>query len=152
MRWLIDRLKARTLRRVGDSNERGAVLVFVAVGLVMFMGFAAFTVDFGRIYSERRELQNGADAAALAVAFDCASGDCGASMATAETYADANASDDLASVDELDIDLNQQRVQVRAITEDPGGDNFFDMTFARVIGFDGLTVSAEATVAWGAPK
>ena len=155
MRGLIQRFDTWTSDRTGSADERGAVLVLVAVGMVMLMGLTAFTVDFGRIYSERRELQNGADAAALAVAQDCAFGDCGSSAErynTAEEYADANASDDLAWVENIDLDLGAQQVTVYNATEDPGGDNFFDMTFAKVIGFDGLTVRADATVAWGAPK
>jgi hypothetical protein len=155
MRRLTDRFDTWTSNRADVRDERGAVLVFVAVGLVMLMGFVAFTVDFGRIYSERRELQNGADAAALAVAQDCAFGNCDGGYdpyPVAEQYADANASDGLASVDDVDLDLGAQQVMVHAITEDPGGDNFFDMTFAKVVGYDGLTVAADATVAWGAPK
>ncbi|MCL1594165.1 MAG: Tad domain-containing protein [Actinomycetia bacterium] len=150
------RMKVRISRLLPDRadkrGESGAVLVFVAISIVMLFGFTAFAIDFGRIYSERRELQNGADAAALAVAFDCASGDCGASNATAETYADGNASDGRAAVDALDIDLDEQRVHVRAITEDSGGDNNFDMIFAQIVGYDGLTVGADATVIWGPLK
>jgi hypothetical protein len=155
MRWLVERVKNLSLSGNSDDNESGAVAVFVAVTIIMMFGFVAMSVDFGRIYSERRELQNGADAAALAVAQDCAFGTCDGAYdpyTVAEQYADANASDGLASVDDIDLDLAAQQVMVHDITEDPGGDNFFDMTFAKVIGFDGLTVSADATVAWGAPK
>ena len=148
-------LKSPALSRLHLRDESGVVAVFVAVGLVMLLGFAALTIDFGRIYSERRELQNGADAAALAVAQDCAFGDCGSSADrynTAEEYVDANASDGLAWVENIDLDLGAQQVTVYNVTEDPGGDHFFDMTFAKVVGYDGLTVGADATVAWGAPK
>ena len=58
-------------------------------------------IDVGALYAERRQLQNGADAAALAVAEDCAEGDCLDEMATAKTYADSNAKDDAANVDEV---------------------------------------------------
>jgi Flp pilus assembly protein TadG len=146
MSWLSNKL--------GFRDERGAVLAFFAVTLVMLLGFTAFTIDFGRIYSERRELQNGADAAALAIATDCAFGDCGSSIEqynTAEQYADANASDDRAWVDDVTVDLGAQTVRVHASTEESDGDNNFDMMFAQVIGFDDFTVGAEATVAWGAP-
>ncbi len=40
----------------------------------VLLGCAALTVDVGQLYSERRQLQNGADAAALALAKVCASG------------------------------------------------------------------------------
>ena len=144
----------RVSRKLGFRSERGAVLAFFAVAIVMLVGFTAFTIDYGRIYLERRELQSGADAAALAVATDCALGDCGSSIEqhdTAEQYADANASDNRAWADDVTVDLGAQTVRVHASTEDSSGDNNFDMMFAQVIGYDGFTVGAEATVAWGAP-
>jgi Flp pilus assembly protein TadG len=132
--------------------EHGAVLVFVAIGLVALIGFMAFAVDFGRIYNERRQLQSGADAAALAIAADCAGGDCGDYAANAELYADANAGDGAAWVRELGLDLGAAKVRVGTATEAPGGGNVFDTLFAPVFGFDGLTVGADATVAWGSPR
>src|SRR5688572_17162621 len=53
------------------GNEDGAVLVFVALILVVVIGFGAIAVDAGALYQEHRELQNAADAAALAVAQSC---------------------------------------------------------------------------------
>jgi hypothetical protein len=50
----------------------------------------ALVVDVGQIFENRAELQNGADAAALAVAKSCAQGTCTPSIAT--TYAGDNAS------------------------------------------------------------
>ena len=40
--------------------------------MVALLGFAALAIDLSSLYQERRVLQNGADAAALAVAKDCA--------------------------------------------------------------------------------
>ena len=154
MRRLDNRTRFLKHGRWGSSDESGAVIVMVALSMVMLFGFLAIVVDFGRVYTERRELQNGADAAALAVARDCASGGCLDGYdpyIIAETYADANASDDLAWVDDVTIDFGAQTVKVHTATEDPGGDHHFDMVFAQLIGYDGLTVDAEATVAWGAP-
>ncbi len=51
---------------------------------------AALVIDVGRLYQERAELQNGADAAAIGVAKSCALGTCDPAVAT--SYADANAS------------------------------------------------------------
>ncbi|HEX2883622.1 MAG TPA: Tad domain-containing protein [Candidatus Limnocylindria bacterium] len=45
---------------------RGQVLVMVAIGLVALLGLAGVAVDVGRVMTERRHLQNAADAAALA--------------------------------------------------------------------------------------
>ncbi|WP_305041470.1 pilus assembly protein TadG-related protein, partial [Geoalkalibacter sp.] len=49
--------------RVG---EKGAVAVLVAVLLMFLIGMVALVVDVGYLYATRSELQNAADAAALA--------------------------------------------------------------------------------------
>jgi Flp pilus assembly protein TadG len=140
--------------RTGWSDERGATMVFVAVTIAVLLGMTAFAFDFARIWAEERELQSGADAAALAVAQDCSQGKCDPGYdaeGLAEYYADANAKDAAAWVPLVDIDLDAQQVTVQTATETTDGDNQFDMTFAGAIGFDGLTVTSDATVAWGSP-
>jgi hypothetical protein len=49
-------------------GERGQVLVIVVAGMVLIMAGAGLAFDIGRFYSEKRFLQNAADAGALAVA------------------------------------------------------------------------------------
>jgi hypothetical protein len=86
---------ARRLTGLRDDGGRGAVAVIVTVliGSGVLLGMAALVVDVGQIYQNRAELQNGADAAALAVAKSCAAGACPASATTyAATYATLNAS------------------------------------------------------------
>ena len=129
-------------------------MVFVAVTIAVLLAMTAFAFDFARIWAEQRELQSGADAAALAVAEDCAQDKCDPGYdaeGLAEEYADANAKDAAAWVPLVDIDLAAQQVTVQTATETTDGDNQFDMTFAGAIGFDGLTVTSDATVAWGSP-
>lgn len=60
------------------SNESGAVAMMVAIffGAGVFFACAALTIDVGSINADRRQLQNGADAAALSAARDCALGKC----------------------------------------------------------------------------
>lgn len=48
------------------KRESGQLMVLAAMGMAVFMGFAALAVDLGYAYSERRTSQNAADAAALA--------------------------------------------------------------------------------------
>lgn len=48
------------------SGQRGASLLLVASAMFALLGITAFTVDFGRFYVVRGELQNAADSAALA--------------------------------------------------------------------------------------
>jgi Flp pilus assembly protein TadG len=87
------------------SSDRGAVAPLVAVifasGLVFALG--AIVVDVGQAYSERAQLQNGADSAALAVARGCARGASFCDPATsatsiAGTHANSNAKDATSSV------------------------------------------------------
>lgn len=54
------------LRRLRSPSERGQVLVLTAIVLAVMFGFLALIVDAGFAYAARRDLQNGADNAALA--------------------------------------------------------------------------------------
>jgi Flp pilus assembly protein TadG len=71
-------------------NERGAVLVLVAICMTIFLGMAALAIDVGSFYQQQRQMQAAADAAALAGAQDLPSS---ASNATthAQTYGATNA-------------------------------------------------------------
>ena len=60
----------RQLEQEPDS-ERGAAGVLVAVMMLVLIGVGAIAVDVGQIYAERAELQNAADAGALAGAEIC---------------------------------------------------------------------------------
>jgi Flp pilus assembly protein TadG len=68
------------MRRVTPQADRGAVTLMVVLITPFLLLFAAFVLDGGRVYVGKREAQNSADAAALAMAIDCARGvSCGAS-------------------------------------------------------------------------
>jgi hypothetical protein len=92
---------ARPRLRLHGRDDRGVVgvLVGLLIGVVL-LGLGALVIDVGQLYHERSQLQNGADAAALAVAKSCVLGTCtsGGAMSTAQAYADANAKDGLAGV------------------------------------------------------
>jgi hypothetical protein len=49
-----------------SAQPRGQVLVIVALGAVVLLGFAGVAIDFGRQNAEQRHVQTAADAAALA--------------------------------------------------------------------------------------
>jgi hypothetical protein len=49
-----------------NPNEQGQAIVFLVVGLVVFLGFVALAIDGGMAYSDRRYAQNSSDAASLA--------------------------------------------------------------------------------------
>jgi hypothetical protein len=91
MRDLISRLARPVLRRL-RRDDRGAIAILVAVLLAggVLLGAGALVIDVGEIYQNRAELQNGADAGALAVAKTCVLATCDPTVAA--PYADLNAS------------------------------------------------------------
>jgi Putative Flp pilus-assembly TadE/G-like len=159
----------RRVSRAPDQDDRGAVLVWVATSLVMLLGMGAIVIDVGALYQERRELQNGADAAALAVAKDCALGDCLDEDATADHYADENANDDASNVPQVcgqgpglvacpdpppAADGASGWVRVDTSTHNPANpDNDGEIEFVLAPVLDaanvGETVEATAIAAWG---
>ena len=144
MPWMI---RART-------DEKGVVVVFMAAAVVVLVGMAALVIDVGAICDEKRQLQNGADAAALAVAQSCALGPCGApgaptapSVALARDLAGANAQDGKSAA----VVSYPSANQVEVITSTDGGSGaILPYNFGQVLtGQDGTTVRAKATAAWG---
>jgi hypothetical protein len=61
-------------RLTRHRDDSGAVTIFVVIAMPVLILFAALVLDGARGYVARRETQNSADAAALAMATDCAMG------------------------------------------------------------------------------
>ncbi|MEX5294925.1 pilus assembly protein TadG-related protein [Kocuria sp. CPCC 205268] len=124
--------------------------MLIALSLVVLLGIVALVVDAGALYAERAELQNGSDAAALAIAQNCAAGSCGTPSTTAQSFVNSNAKDNAANVDTPTFPTATS-VRVRATTRDAGGAGSLALSFAPLLGFDRETVSATSTAAWGSP-
>lgn len=161
-----------TRRRL--DGDRGSVAVLFALFLVLLFGAGTLAVDIGSVYSEGRQLQNGAENAAVAVARSCAPPATACQPGLATTFADANANDTMAAVDTVcgtapglpACAPTTQRVrfdctaasgaapyvQVRTSTSGTGGVQV-PTTFARGLNPPpaGLTVRACARAAYGAP-
>ena len=141
------------MRRLND--ERGATAVTVAVAAAVLIAIAGLAIDAGALYQERRELGNGADAAALAVAEDCGLRarpcDAATALATASSYASANARDGTADVVDVLVSSAGRSVSVVTATRNPDGTTQMEPFFARVVGVEGTTVQASATAIWGYP-
>lgn len=67
----VTNMRNNRLRKLRDKN--GAVIVLMAFLLFVLLGITAFTIDFGYRHIIRNELQNAADAAALAAARELSS-------------------------------------------------------------------------------
>ena len=68
------------------KDEQGSIMVIVAVAMVALLGFAGLAVDYGSMAMTKQELQNAADAAALAAGQDRMNG---LPQATANATADS---------------------------------------------------------------
>src|SRR5436190_1568142 len=78
--------------RLDPENERGAVVVIVALSLIAIVGMVVLTVDVGGLLYRRRQMVSASDAAALAAAESCALGSvkAGDPEANADTFAQDN--------------------------------------------------------------
>ena len=137
------------------KRDGGVAGVFVAITVATLLGFVGFAVDIGAMYDERRQLTNGADAAVLAIAEDCAlkiTCNPGSAKKTAQDFANANADDGAAFIESVSLDVAAKTVRVDTGTLTPSGDRVFAPFFAQVIGWDGATVYGSASALWGYPS
>lgn len=152
-----------------DSHDKGAVLVWLALSMSVLVGFGAVVVDVGRMYVETRELQNGADAAALAAATLCADGKCAQAQTAAAALSNANSTDGASGVelcgrgapgiapcvaDPPGVSDSMAYVTARTTTIDPTNedDTRLDLLLAPVLGAVGAdpSLDADASAAFGA--
>jgi Flp pilus assembly protein TadG len=136
----------RRLTKAQDEADTGAVAVIVAFAMVALLGATSLAVDVGALYSERAQLQNGADAAALAIAQGCAtdaaSSTCVAPTATAQSFANGNALGGSADV---------RSASVSGATATITLGKTVPTSFAAALGIMSKDVSASATASWGSP-
>jgi Flp pilus assembly protein TadG len=143
-----------------SRDEDGAVAVTVAVILVVLVAVSSIVVDAGGLYFERRQLQNGADAAALAIAYDCAGGDCRTPGVTANEFALANNSDgsNVESIAPVAVTPASNEVTVSVRSGEADGSpgvvrNIFHTATTTLLGAasgsEDSVVRARATASWG---
>jgi Flp pilus assembly protein TadG len=151
----------RRLRISGSHDEKGAIVVLMAAFTVVIVGVAALVVDVGALHDEKRQLQNGADAAALGAAQligqTCATGApaCTAVVLStrAQELANGNARDTTTTVDSVTPDYAARTVTVNTSTRENSGSSILPYQFAQVLtGVKGKTVKAAATASWAGLK
>ncbi len=138
----VNRLKERL------NREDGVTVVLAALCMVILMGAVALTVDVGGLMYRRREMVNGADAAALAAAIACSKGENPESQADARFL--ANSPEAIASdvsgkniTKLVGCGFGSGHLVVNYTTQQP-------LYFAPVLGFsDHHAVSTTATASWG---
>lgn len=134
------------MQRLTRPKEEGAIAVIVALVLIAIFGIGALALDVGNLYWERRQLQNAADAAALAAAQDIADGAAASAQATARTFADANNSRG-AFLDGFTTTPTSVTVVTRS--GDIDGPEQLRSILAGVIGIDRYETTATATATLG---
>lgn len=139
------------------ASERGAVSVIVAMMLVVLLGCGAMAVDVAMMYSERAQLRNGADAAALAVAQKCAKNasdlNCSDSSSLAGSLANSNANDGLSNIKSIALSKTNRTVTATVGAQEAGHTpNQVSLFLARALGFNSTEVNAPSTVGWGSPE
>ncbi|MCH8566098.1 pilus assembly protein TadG-related protein [Nesterenkonia sp. LB17] len=140
MQWL------RTLaRRRFNHSDRGASAVIVALMMVPIMILAALAIDIAAMHANKQQLQTGADAGALAIAQDCARGDCSTTDDTAETMAEANLNGPN-SIDQISTEVDETSGDVVVQTS-----SVQDHWFAPIIGINSSPVQAQSSARWGYP-
>ena len=124
--------------RIKVKSKRGQAMILTLVFMTVILGMAAVVVDVGAWYRAHRQMQNNADAAALAGATALPEST-GQAASLALTYADRNGG----GVTGSDITFSSKEVandqiQVTARKAVPG-------VFAKLFGLDSVTVRAHAT-------
>lgn len=135
---------ARKLGPFGRRRERGQALVLFVLALGVLLGFVAMTVDVGLLLKERRSLQNGVDAAALAGAVE---------LPDSVVLADSKAREwalnngfSLSAGDQVQVTVSPDNTSVTVeITREAS------FIFGRVLGLDVTDVHASATARVGSP-
>jgi hypothetical protein len=153
-RWL-----ALGLRRPDGRRDRGQILILFALSIVVLFSFAGLAFDIGRFYSEKRFLQNAADAAALAAAnalvrgatnteaiaeakailtrnyLSDPTGKAAALPPDVPEFASGHAADPVYLTNGILITGGEVRVSIQ---------NPVDWTFARIVGFQTNTIAGQA--------
>jgi hypothetical protein len=127
------------MRRLSD--DRGAVLAFVALFFVGFLGLMAIAIDAGAWYQAQRNLQASADAAALAGAQDLPN--TATALTRSTTYATANVTGS-GSLTNTTTFPDTSTIDVQLSKPTPG-------FFARVLGITSVTVHGHARAQVGTP-
>ncbi|MEJ2342278.1 MAG: pilus assembly protein TadG-related protein, partial [Gemmatimonadales bacterium] len=126
------------------SEERGAILVFVAVSLVGIIGFSGLAIDLGRGYVTKVRLSRAVDAAAIEAAYNVRLGQTkaeqiGRSVAALNGIVDGAGGTSLS----LSFDINgfgETTVTARASQS-------MGTTLGKILGHDKLDLSTEAVAA-----
>lgn len=127
-------------------RESGYGLVFAAFGLIVLLGAAGMSVDFGYLRYQRRLLQSAADSAALAGAAELGAG-LGAGQAIIAAKADSQLNGFPDGTGNITVTATQTAINGNANTMQVQVTNIYPTFFMRIFGgaMRNVTVSTVAT-------
>jgi Tfp pilus assembly protein PilX len=140
----------RTHPRQPHASERGAILIWVALFILVMLAFIALGVDGAKLMATRTQLQNAADAGALAGAsmFDPETGEIveSAAVERAREAAGANRAFIRGPEPVLDaeVEISADRKECRVVVRRMGSTAIVTH-LAQVVGVDSLEAMATAT-------
>jgi Flp pilus assembly protein TadG len=128
------------------NRESGYGLVFAAFGLIVLLGAAGMSVDFGYLRYQRRLLQSAADSAALAGAAQLGAGS-GAAAAVAAAQSDSALNGFQDGTGNITVTAAQTSINGNANTMQVQVQNIYPTFFMRIFGgaMRNVTVSTAAT-------
>ena len=133
-------------RLVEPHDDSGVATIFVVIAMPVLILCAALVLDGGRAYIAKRETQNSADAAALAMATDCAMG-----LTTCVSGADTTAGNYRRSTTQRSSITDENVVAGETYCDT--GSGLCKATMEQSIGFllvpGGGTVSRSGIARWG---
>jgi hypothetical protein len=129
-------------------EEAGQALIQVTISLVVLLSFVALSIDVGRVYSERRNMQNAADAAALAGARELCLGKtlAEAEAKAAEVMRDNGVAADAISDDDITFEGSPMPYIINTIARFPD----LSPIMRQLASWDVVDVAASASAACGA--
>jgi hypothetical protein len=122
-------------------SERGQIAILIGLMITALVGFSALAIDVGSLVSDKRDLQNAADAMALAGAQDLPSQTSASS--TARTWAGKNgvSEDEIASIEVLQQSLpSRPNPEIKVTLH-----RHHHTILARVIGIDSVDMDVKAS-------
>ncbi|MBI1796298.1 MAG: hypothetical protein HYR74_04510 [Candidatus Eisenbacteria bacterium] len=144
----------QTTRNEGRHNEHGVVIIWTALFLLMMLGFIAIGIDVAKVMATQSELQNAADAAALAgaSAVDLTTGKVRpdsalirAQQTAGENKAFTNGPTPV-SLQAGDVTVNPNANTVKVtVRRDAGAGGAMVTHVAQVLGFTSVDLKASAT-------
>ncbi len=140
------------------KDERGVSLAFVAISMVVVLGFAALAIDVGMLYTAKGQAQNAADSGALAGAGNLLVNPNDAVDATNVAVSFTNTHsvvNEPVAVGAADVAVTLDDSACPAVSPAPGPcvtvtvNHTVPTFFARVLGFDTVAIQADATAQVG---